>query len=209
VYAIVITLLVLDLHAPEKLGLTEASLLIDFQEQAPNFIAYLISFFVLSFLWVRHHWTLSPIEKCDFKTLWLNLSHLLFITLIPYTATLVGYYDQDSIAVIFFFGSIGLATLSLIFPHRYVVTKTEWYRKDVTKEWVSPTWQVAYASLLFALCSILISFINVNGALIMLVIISSLVIVFQIKYSMIPNWLLKISNAGIQNIYFVPKADIY
>jgi len=165
VYAIVLTILVLDLHAPEKHGLTETSLVTDLQGQIPNFIAYLISFFMVAFLWVRHHWTLTPVEKCNFKTFWLNFLHLLFVTLIPYTASLIGHYEKDTIAVIFFFGSIGLATLSLLFLHRYVVTKTEWHSKDVTREWTNPAWQVMYASLLFSLGSILISFINVNAAL--------------------------------------------
>lgn len=165
VYAIVITILVLDLHAPEKLGMTETSLVTDLQGQIPNFIAYLISFFIVAFHWIRHHWTLAPIEKCNFKTFWLNFLHLLFVTLIPYTAALIGRYERDAGAVMFFFGSIGLATLSLLFLHRHVVTKTEWHGKDVTKEWTSPSWQVMYASLFFSLGSILIAFINVNAAL--------------------------------------------
>jgi uncharacterized membrane protein len=165
VYAIVITLLVLDLHVPETQQLNETSLVTDLQGQFPNFIAYLISFFVLAFLWMRHHWILGPVEKCNFKTFWLNFLHLLFVTLIPYTASLIGHYEGDTIAVIFFFASIGLATLSLIFLHRHVVTKTEWHSKDVTKEWTSPAWQVMYPMLLLSLGSILISFINVNAAL--------------------------------------------
>jgi uncharacterized membrane protein len=164
VYAIVITLLVLDLHVPETQQLEETSLVTDLQGQIPNFFAYLISFFVVAFLWMRHHWTLTPIEKCNFKTFWLNFLHLLFVTLIPYTASLIGHYEGDTIAVIFFFGSFGLATLSLIFLHRHVVTKTEWHSKDVTKEWTSPAWQVMYPGLLLSLGSILISFINVNAA---------------------------------------------
>ena len=165
VYAIVLTLLVLDLKVPQTTGLNETSLVTDLHGQTPNFIAYLISFFVLAFLWIRHHWTLKPVEKCNFKTFWLNFAHLLFVSLIPYTASLVGHYRQDTIAVIFFFGSIGLATLFLIFLHQHVVTNTEWHSKDVTKEWMSPNWQVMYPSLLFAMGSILISFISVNGAL--------------------------------------------
>ena len=44
-YAIVITLLVLDLHTPQISKLTETQLIIDLQEQIHNFITYLISFF--------------------------------------------------------------------------------------------------------------------------------------------------------------------
>lgn len=118
-----------------------------------------------AFLWIRHQWILRPVEKCDHKIFWINFGHLLFVTLIPYTASLVGHYQEDAVAVIFFSGSLGLATLFLIFLHRYVVTKTEWHGEDTSKEWTSPSWPVMYPSLLFALGSILISFINVNGAL--------------------------------------------
>ena len=48
VYAIVITLLILDLQMPESGGLTEGQLLSDLLQQIPNFVAY-----VLSFIWWR------------------------------------------------------------------------------------------------------------------------------------------------------------
>ena len=165
VYAIVITLLVLDLHVPKIPGISEIELLADLQKQAPNFIAYLISFFVVALLWVRHNWTLKPVEKCSFKTFRLNFLHLLFVTLIPYTAALIGHYEQDIIAVIFFSGSIGLASISLVLLHQHVVTKTEWHNNDASKEWKNPGWSIMYSSALFALGSVLISFVNVNVAL--------------------------------------------
>lgn len=165
VYAIVVTLLVLDLHTPETPGLNNINLLADLQEQTPNFIAYLISFFVVAFFWVRHNWTLKPVEKCSFRTFMLNFFHLLFVTLVPYTASLVGHYEQDAIAAIFFSGSIGLAAYSLALLHQHVVTKTEWHNKDSIKEWMRPDWLMMYPGVFFALGSILISFINVNAAL--------------------------------------------
>jgi len=181
VYAIVITLLVLDLRVPETQQLNEASLVADLRGQTPNFFAYLISFSMVTFLWIRHHWTFTPIEKCNFKTFWLNFLHLLFVTLIPYTASLIGHYEGDIIAVILFFGSIGLATLSLIFLHRYVVTRTEWHGKDVTKEWLSPNWLMLYPSLVFSLGSILISFINVYAALVLWLLLPFWVFFFHIN----------------------------
>ena len=165
VYAIVITLLMLDLHAPETPGLTEGQLLADLQEQIPNFIAYLISFFVVAYLWMNNHWILKPLKKCDYKTFWLNFAHLLFVSLIPFTASLVGRYEQDTIAAILFSASLGLASFSLILLHRYALTKPEWHGENTIKEWTSPNWLARYPATLFALGSILISFINVNVAI--------------------------------------------
>jgi uncharacterized membrane protein len=182
VYAIVITLLVLDLHAPETPGLTEEQLLADLQEQIPNFIAYLISFFVVAYLWMSNHWILKPLEKCDYKTFWLNFAHLLFLTLIPFTASLVGRYQQDTIAVILFSASLGLAAFSLILLHRYAATKPEWRGENTIKEWTNPNWLVTYPATLFALGSILISFINVNVAIGLWLLLPVWLFLFPRKY---------------------------
>ncbi len=182
VYAIVITLLVLDLHAPETPGLVDRQLLVDLHEQTPNFVAYLISFFVAALLWIKNHWILKPLEKCDYKTFWLNFAHLLFVSLIPFTASLIGRYEQDALAVILFSGSLGLASLSLAFLHRYAVTKTEWHSKDATKEWTNPKWWVMYLTLFFALGSILISFINVNAAIALWLLFPVWLLFFRRRY---------------------------
>lgn len=182
VYAIVITLLVLDLKAPETPGLIDRQLLADLHEQIPNFMAYLISFFVAGLLWMKNHWILKPLEGCDYKTFWLNFVHLLFVALIPFTASLIGRYEQDALAVILFSGSIGLASVSLVSLHRYAVTKTEWHSKEAIKEWMNPKWWVMYLSSFFALGSILISFINVNAAIVLWLLFPVLLFLFRHKY---------------------------
>jgi uncharacterized membrane protein len=63
VYAIVITILVLDLKIPEIPGLSEMELLADLRKQISNFIAYFISFIMVAFFWMRHHWVFKPLDK--------------------------------------------------------------------------------------------------------------------------------------------------
>ena len=92
VYAIVLTLLVLDLKIPETPGLSEAKIIDDLVKQIPNFFSYLISFFVVATLWIKHHMVIKPLKACNTITLGLNLVHLLFMTLTPYTASLFGHY---------------------------------------------------------------------------------------------------------------------
>lgn len=75
---------------------------------------------------MRNHWILEPIKKCNETTFWLNLLHLLLLTLIPFTVSLIGHYEQDAIAVIHFFsGSHGLPGFSLLLIHRYVIPKID------------------------------------------------------------------------------------
>jgi len=165
VYAIVITLLILDLQMPESGGLTEGQLLSDLLQQIPNFVAYVLSFYMVAFLWMRNYWILKHLKICDEKTFWLNFIHLMFTSLIPYTASLIGHYKEDPIAVMLFSGSFGMAGLSLLILHRYVATKDEWHLEGTPKLWVNPNWLLTYPGPLFALASILIAFFSINGAI--------------------------------------------
>ncbi len=164
VYAIVITLMVLDLKIPETSGLSEIQLVTELVEQAPNFLAYFVSFGMVALLWMRNHWILKSLKECDEMTFWINFVHLLFLSLTPYTASLLGHYHQDPFTVILFSGCLGLASLSSLLLHRHVISKTEWHQEETTREWTNPNWWGMYPPPIFAVGSILVSFINVQAA---------------------------------------------
>ena len=170
VYAIVLTLLVLDLRIPDTPGLGEAKIIDDLVRQIPNFFSYVISFFVVATLWIKHHIVIKPLKECNTSTLGLNLVHLLFVTLTPYTASLFGHYKEDPIVVLLFSGSIGLAAFSLHILHWYVVARPEWYGKEATEEWKNPNWLVAYPASIIALISMPLAFISVTSAILVWVI---------------------------------------
>ncbi|HBP87173.1 MAG TPA: TMEM175 family protein [Nitrospirales bacterium] len=165
IYAIVLTLLVLDLKIPEAPEISNAELMADLIHQVPNFIAYLISFLVIVIFWMRNHWILKPLMKANETVFWLNLFHLFFLSLIPYTSSLVGHYEQDSLAVMIFSGSLGLCGLSLLLTHRYIATKTEWCRETPIKAWTAPNWMLDYPAPVIALGSICLAFITIPAAL--------------------------------------------
>ena len=141
VYAISLTLLVLDLKVPEVPGITNPQLITDLLQQLPNFFAYIIGFFVVGFFWMNHHRMFQSITKCDGRALGLNLIHLLFISLTPYVASLIGHYEGDRVATIFFSASLGLASLSLIVLGRHLLTREEWRTHETDGTWVNvPSW---------------------------------------------------------------------
>lgn len=165
VYAISLTLLVLDLKVPEVPGITNPQLTTDLLQQLSNFFAYIIGFFVVGFFWMNHHRMFQSITKCDRRALVLNLIHLLFISLTPYVASLIGHYEGDHIATIVFSTSLGLASLSLIILGQHVLTREAWRTDETDGTWVTvPLWGVYFGPAL-ALVSIGISFVNNNAAL--------------------------------------------
>jgi uncharacterized membrane protein len=165
VYAIVLTLLVLDLKIPDSPGLGEAKIIDDLVRQIPNFFSYVISFFVVATLWIKHHMVIKPLKACNTIALGLNLVHLLFMTLTPYTASLFGHYKEDPIVVLLFSGSIGLAAFSLHILHWYVVAHPKWYGEDAQEGWKHPNWLVAYPAIIISLISMSLAFISVIGAI--------------------------------------------
>ncbi len=91
VFAIVMTLLVLELHVPEiSEALVPAELPHRILELWPKFLSYIASFVVLSIMWISHHRTFHYIKRSDNKLLWINLAFLLVIGLVPFSTSLIG-----------------------------------------------------------------------------------------------------------------------
>ncbi len=84
VMAIVITIMVLELKAPEKLTVEE--LLHD----VPVLMSYLLSFVMVAIVWVNHHHVFQLTERVDARVLWLNNHLLLWVSLTPFVTAVVG-----------------------------------------------------------------------------------------------------------------------
>src|ERR1044071_1219861 len=89
VFAIVITLLILDIRFPEvdysQFWTTLTSLL-------PRILAYVMSFIIIGVYWVTHHNSMHAMRKTDRRFLWLNILLLLCISFIPFPTSLLGRY---------------------------------------------------------------------------------------------------------------------
>jgi hypothetical protein len=97
----------------------------------------------------------------------LNLAHLLFISLTPYAASLIGHYEGDRVATIVFSANLGLASWSLIVLGQYVLAREGWRSDDPGGTWVKVPWWSAYAGPGLALASIVVSFLSVDVALLL------------------------------------------
>ncbi len=87
VFAIAITLLVLDLKVPNQSPLIDGLL-----AQWPVYAAYLISFLFILIMWVNHHWMLEHIIRVDGIFMLLNGLLLLGITVVPFPTNVVAQY---------------------------------------------------------------------------------------------------------------------
>ena len=93
VFAIAITLLVLELHVPEvEPGERLWPALV---KEWPQFGAYLTSFAILGIMWVNHHSMFRQIQRADRGLMFLNLFLLLWTALLPFPTNLFAEYLRD------------------------------------------------------------------------------------------------------------------
>ena len=80
VFAIVLTLLVLNLKVPESHGFAAL------QDVTPALIVHAATFFLVGVMWVGHHGALARVDKITHRALLFNLLILFWVTLLPFAA---------------------------------------------------------------------------------------------------------------------------
>ena len=107
VFAIAITLLVIDLRLPEAdEGATVAQLISDL---VPELFAFFLSFMVIGTYWLAHWRRFGYVERVDERLAGLNLVLLAFIALMPFPTSVIASHGADPGAVILYVGVIALA----------------------------------------------------------------------------------------------------
>ena len=93
VLAIIITIMVLELHAPH--GTTWA----DFQPLVPIFLCYILSFVNVGIYWNNHHQMFHAVKHIGGWVLWANLHLLFWLSLMPFVTGLIGANDFAGVTV--------------------------------------------------------------------------------------------------------------
>lgn len=96
VFAIALTLLVLDLALPTQAA--EAPLATALGDMAPRFFAFVISVAVVGTFFLSHHELLSMLQKIDAGLLGLTIPYLGLIALIPFVQSLLGDRPEEPLA---------------------------------------------------------------------------------------------------------------
>jgi uncharacterized membrane protein len=84
VLAVVITIMVLELHAPHEPSLGALA------EQAPAFLAYVLSFVFIGIYWNNHHHLFHAAQHVSGPILWANNALLFCLSLVPFATDWMG-----------------------------------------------------------------------------------------------------------------------
>jgi uncharacterized membrane protein len=109
VFAIILTLLVLDLKVPVGLGIT------GLKAAMPGLLVHAGAFFVIGMAWVTHHQFFEHIERITTRLLGWNLLVLFWITLVPYGARIAADHPSDGLGVAIMCLGVTLSMASIQF----------------------------------------------------------------------------------------------
>lgn len=156
VFAIAITLLILNIELPTSTGAAVG--VNQFLREWPDILSYVVSFLVIGNYWIAHHDIFEDVDSYDRKLLWLNIIYLMFIAFIPFSTSLIGEF-QGSVPVIVYAGTITLTSIALAILWRYAwahdllnATVDSDKMRDVTYGILTPA-SIFAGSILIALVS--------------------------------------------------------
>ena len=159
VFAIVITLLVLELHVPEVHSSQE--LLNGLQSLLPKFVSFVVSFIYVTIYWINHHQLFHLIKKADRGIFWLNSLFLMCLTFIPFPTALIGSYPHDRVAVIFYGLAMMATAISFVLMKSYIFFSEGLIESGHAK----PAVLYLIAGPLLYLIAVLLALININFAI--------------------------------------------
>ena len=130
IFAVAMTLLVLDLRLPAagavhgEAGLAQALLAL-----APHLVVYLMSFLTLGIFWVGQQTQLNHLARADRDLAWIHLAFLFAVTLMPFSTRLMTAFLAYRVALVAYWANILLLGAMLFASWRYA-TRAKLVRDD-------------------------------------------------------------------------------
>lgn len=136
VFAIAITLLVIEIHVPHPAADTNEAWVQALADLAPQFAGFILSFIVVGALWAAHHRVFGLLRHYDPSIVWPNLFLLMAIAFMPFSSALMSAHPMDRIPELFYAFTLLVAGL---LQYRLVkrALRPPYLRDDVTDDVVA------------------------------------------------------------------------
>ena len=170
VISIAITIMVFSIKLPARDHLTNKVEWGELVALAPRLISYIFSFIVLGIMWLNHHHLFHLIQKVDEKFLWLNLQLLFWLSLIPFTTTMLGNnpFLSESTAIygaVLFMAAFSFTLLrSYAMRHKFMYVEEEKTLNKTIDKVNKRAKLKNYIGMISYLVSIPVSFLSVYAA---------------------------------------------
>jgi len=145
IFAIAMTLLVLELHVPDlpahSPNVQVAPALLQLW---PKLATYAIAFLSAGVFWVGHHVMYHAIRRADRVLLALNILFFMFVSLLPFSTSVVNAFRMTQVAPVFFGANLTLIGWALFLQWGYAVRQRDMLAEHVSADYRS----LVYARLL-------------------------------------------------------------
>lgn len=168
VFAIAVTLLVLDIKVPRIHDLPAGERLLPaLLQQWPTYLAYITSFLTILIMWINHHKLFNEIRRCDHWFLVINGLLLMVVSVVPFpTALLAEYIRQPDakLAAAIYSGVYVLIALLFNLLWRYASANDRLLRHNKDLHFIANiNRQYAFGPLLYLIAFVL-AFLNVTAS---------------------------------------------
>lgn len=160
VFAIILTLLVLELHIPEIADhSTFDEYIIAMMPLIPKFISFILSFVMVAIYWVNHHYFFRHLHTATLGLVWVNNLLLLTICFIPFPTAFLGSHPTDQFPVMIY-GSYSLISSLAFLILRIYSMHNKLLEVDVeTKKILGPKHSIP--GIAIYTLSVIFSFVNI------------------------------------------------
>ena len=183
VFAIVMTLLVLEITLPEITQPTlQAELPRKLLELWPKLYHYAIGFITLGVFWGYHHLAFHSIKRSDMALVWLNIVFLMFVALIPFSASIQVWGPQQvQVSQVINMLNSALPVAMALIIWSYATGKHRLVDSDISPRFVKVHKLTLIGLLLLFMLVIGISFVNVHisGFLGLVLLVGAIVMLFK------------------------------
>lgn len=136
IFAIVMTLLILEIRVP---NLPPNSPNVEVAPALfalwPKFASYLVTFVSLGFFWVGHHIMYHAIRRADRTLLWLNICFFMFVSLLPFSTSVLNAFPPAFVAPFFFGANLAIIGWILFFQWQYANSQPDMVANFVSVEY--------------------------------------------------------------------------
>ncbi len=169
IFAIVMTVLVFQIQLPKIwVPISNTELWLEIDKLLPLLLSYVLSFALLFTYWRAHHFFISIYAK-NVDSLLTNINALFFmlISLVPFSASILGQFSKNELSVILFGTHIVLIGLSLYWMRRYVLYSEHIKNPEITKKEIRGSTIRTLVPVFFALVAIPLSFYSIKLSLVL------------------------------------------
>jgi len=169
IFAIVMTILVFEIKVPAVWGpVDNMGLWLQIKQLMPLLISYVLSFFLLFTYWRAHHFFISVYAKnIDSRLTNINALFFMLISLVPFSASILGEFNKNELSTIIFGIHIILIGLTLYWMRRYVLYSPHIQNPEISKREIRGSTIRTLMPVVFAVIAILLCFWSIKASLIL------------------------------------------